>query len=126
MKSGADTGEASSGGVGGRSLHRVLKKNSWRKKSKITACIWRRWSLRAASRSKPLSSSWSSYEDTLEVLGAAIDLLDATTEGHSRLVCRSALEIAMPWAFPKRKTRPSPWALTCMTSGNFLSSTAFS
>jgi len=35
-----------------------------------------------------------SYEDTLEALGAAIDLRDAATEGHSRRVCRFALEIA--------------------------------
>jgi hypothetical protein len=34
-----------------------------------------------------------SYEDTLEALGAAIDLRDAATEGHSRRVCRFALEI---------------------------------
>ena len=35
-----------------------------------------------------------SYEDTLEALGAAIDLRDAATEGHSQRVCRFALEIA--------------------------------
>ena len=35
-----------------------------------------------------------SYEETLEALGAAIDLRDAATEGHSRRVCRFALEIA--------------------------------
>jgi putative nucleotidyltransferase with HDIG domain len=35
-----------------------------------------------------------SYEDTLEALGAAIDLRDAATEGHSWRVCRFALEIA--------------------------------
>jgi putative nucleotidyltransferase with HDIG domain len=35
-----------------------------------------------------------SYEDTLEALGAAIDLRDAATEGHSRRVCRFALEMA--------------------------------
>src|SRR6266403_4211065 len=35
-----------------------------------------------------------SYEDTLEALGAAIDLRDAATEGHSRRVCRFALEVA--------------------------------
>jgi response regulator RpfG family c-di-GMP phosphodiesterase len=35
-----------------------------------------------------------SYEDTLEALGAAIDLRDAATEGHSRRVCRFSLEIA--------------------------------
>ncbi|MBZ5540028.1 MAG: response regulator [Acidobacteriia bacterium] len=35
-----------------------------------------------------------SYEDTLGALGAAIDLRDASTEGHSRRVCRYSLEIA--------------------------------
>jgi putative nucleotidyltransferase with HDIG domain len=35
-----------------------------------------------------------SYEETLEALGAAIDLRDAATEGHSRRVCRFSLEIA--------------------------------
>jgi putative nucleotidyltransferase with HDIG domain len=35
-----------------------------------------------------------SYESTLEALGAAIDLRDAATEGHSRRVCRFSLEIA--------------------------------
>ena len=35
-----------------------------------------------------------SYEETLEALGAAIDLRDAATAGHSRRVCRFSLEIA--------------------------------
>jgi len=35
-----------------------------------------------------------SYEDTLEALGVTIDLIDAATEGHSRRVCRFALEMA--------------------------------
>jgi response regulator RpfG family c-di-GMP phosphodiesterase len=34
------------------------------------------------------------YEDTLEALGAAIDLRDSDTAGHSQRVCRYALEIA--------------------------------
>jgi putative nucleotidyltransferase with HDIG domain len=34
------------------------------------------------------------YADTLEALGAAIDLRDTTTAGHSRRVCRYSLEIA--------------------------------
>ncbi|MGB2670735.1 MAG: HD domain-containing phosphohydrolase [Candidatus Acidiferrum sp.] len=40
-----------------------------------------------------------SYEDTLQALGAAIDLRDNETAGHSRRVCRYALEIAraMGW-----------------------------
>ncbi len=41
-----------------------------------------------------------SYEDTLQSLGAAIDLRDSETAGHSRRVCRYALEIAraMGWS----------------------------
>ena len=40
-----------------------------------------------------------SYEDTLQSLGAAIDLRDNETAGHSRRVCRYSLEIAraMGW-----------------------------
>ncbi len=42
----------------------------------------------------------SSYENTLQALGAAIDLRDSETAGHSRRVCRYALEIAraMGWS----------------------------
>jgi response regulator RpfG family c-di-GMP phosphodiesterase len=36
----------------------------------------------------------STAPDTLEALGAAIDLRDGGTEGHSRRVCRFALQIA--------------------------------
>jgi response regulator RpfG family c-di-GMP phosphodiesterase len=41
-----------------------------------------------------------SYEDTLQALGAAIDLRDNDTGGHSQRVCRYALEIAraMGWS----------------------------
>jgi putative nucleotidyltransferase with HDIG domain len=41
-----------------------------------------------------------SYEDTLEALGAAIDLRDSETAGHSQRVCRYSLEIAraMGWS----------------------------
>jgi putative nucleotidyltransferase with HDIG domain len=41
-----------------------------------------------------------SYEDTLEALGAAIDLRDSETAGHSQRVCRYSLEIAraMSWS----------------------------
>lgn len=35
-----------------------------------------------------------SYEDTLQALGAAIDLRDSETGGHSQRVCRYSLEIA--------------------------------
>ncbi len=36
----------------------------------------------------------SSYEDTLQALGAAIDLRDNETAGHSQRVCRYSLEMA--------------------------------
>ena len=41
-----------------------------------------------------------SYEDTLQALGAAIDLRDNETAGHSHRVCRYSLEIArvMGWS----------------------------
>jgi putative nucleotidyltransferase with HDIG domain len=41
-----------------------------------------------------------SYEDTLRALGAAIDLRDSETEGHSQRVCRYSVEIAraMGWS----------------------------
>jgi len=41
-----------------------------------------------------------SYEDTLQALGAAIDLRDDETAGHSKRVCRYSLEIAraMGWS----------------------------
>jgi putative nucleotidyltransferase with HDIG domain len=41
-----------------------------------------------------------SYEDTLQALGAAIDLRDDETAGHSQRVCRYSLEIAraMDWS----------------------------
>src|SRR5713226_7205531 len=41
-----------------------------------------------------------SYEDTLQALGAAIDLRDDETAGHSQRVCRYSLEIAraMGWS----------------------------
>lgn len=46
-----------------------------------------------------LSRLEQSYEDTLQSLGAAIDLRDNETAGHSRRVCRYSLEIAraMGW-----------------------------
>jgi putative nucleotidyltransferase with HDIG domain len=41
-----------------------------------------------------------SYEDTLQALGAAIDLRDSETAGHSQRVCHYSLEIAraMGWS----------------------------
>jgi putative nucleotidyltransferase with HDIG domain len=56
-----------------------------------------------AERTKQLHGAlqqieWS-YEDTLQALGAAIDLRDSETAGHSQRVCRYSVEIAraMDW-----------------------------
>ena len=50
-----------------------------------------------AERTRQLERS---YEDTLQALGAAIDLRDNETAGHSQRVCRYSLEIArtMGWS----------------------------
>jgi response regulator RpfG family c-di-GMP phosphodiesterase len=47
-----------------------------------------------------------SYEDTLQALGAAIDLRDHGTAGHSQRVCRYSIEIArrMGWSDEQLKT----------------------
>ncbi len=44
-----------------------------------------------------------SYEDTLQALGAAIDLRDSETAGHSQRVCRCSLEIARAMGWPDRE-----------------------
>src|SRR5215467_10326117 len=44
-----------------------------------------------------------SYEDTLRSLGAAIDLRDSETAGHSQRVCRYSLEIARALDWPDRQ-----------------------
>ena len=46
-----------------------------------------------------------SYEDTLQALGAAIDLRDDQTGGHSRRVCRYSLEIARAMGWPDKKLK---------------------
>jgi len=44
-----------------------------------------------------------SYEDTLRALGAAIDLRDSETEGHSQRVCRYSVEIARAMGWSKQQ-----------------------
>jgi response regulator RpfG family c-di-GMP phosphodiesterase len=44
-----------------------------------------------------------SYEDTLQALGAAIDLRDNDTAGHSQRVCRYSLEIARAMGWSEEK-----------------------
>ena len=57
-----------------------------------------------AERTQQLQAAFQqierSYEDTLQALGAAIDLRDHETAGHSQRVCRYSLEIAcaMGWS----------------------------
>jgi cyclic di-GMP phosphodiesterase len=46
-----------------------------------------------------------SYEDTLQALGAAIDLRDDETAGHSRRVCRYSLEIARAMGWPDEQLK---------------------
>jgi putative nucleotidyltransferase with HDIG domain len=46
-----------------------------------------------------------SYEDTLQALGAAIDLRDDETGDHSRRVCRYSLEIARAMGWPDKKLK---------------------
>lgn len=44
-----------------------------------------------------------SYENTLQALGAAIDLRDNDTAGHSQRVCRYSLEIARAMGWPDKQ-----------------------
>ncbi len=46
-----------------------------------------------------------SYEHTLQALGAAIDLRDNETAGHSQRVCRYSLEIASAMSWPDKQSR---------------------
>ncbi len=47
----------------------------------------------------------SSYEDTLQALGAAIDLRDNETAGHSKRVCRYSIEIARAMGWSEKQLR---------------------
>jgi response regulator RpfG family c-di-GMP phosphodiesterase len=49
---------------------------------------------RTSQLNEALQKLEQSYENTLQALGAAIDLRDNETAGHSRRVCRYSLEIA--------------------------------
>lgn len=49
---------------------------------------------RTAQLDSALRSAEESYQNTLLALGAALDLRDAQTAGHSRRVCEYSLEIA--------------------------------
>jgi len=44
-----------------------------------------------------------SYEDTLRALGAAIDLRDSETAGHSQRVCRYSVEMARAMGWPNQQ-----------------------
>ena len=58
---------------------------------------------RTAQLQSALEQLESSYEDTLQSLGAAIDLRDNETAGHSRRVCRYSLEIARAMGWPDKQ-----------------------
>ena len=61
-------------------------------KSKTIASISKKWLRTAPYNSATLSSNSSeAMEDTLQALGAAIDLRDNDTAGHSQRVCRYAV-----------------------------------
>lgn len=49
-----------------------------------------------------LQQTERSYEETLQALGAAIDLRDSETAGHSQRVCRYSLEIARAMGWPEK------------------------
>jgi cyclic di-GMP phosphodiesterase len=55
---------------------------------------------RTAQLQSALQQIERSYEDTLQALGAAIDLRDNETAGHSQRVCRYTLEIARAMGWP--------------------------
>jgi len=58
---------------------------------------------RTAQLQGALKQIESSYEDTLQALGAAIDLRDDETGGHSRRVCRYSIEIARAMGWPENQ-----------------------
>lgn len=58
----------------------------------------------------------NTYDETLEALGAALDLRDTETEGHSRRVSRCCLEIAKATGWAPSNSNRSPAGLTFMTS----------
>jgi response regulator RpfG family c-di-GMP phosphodiesterase len=58
---------------------------------------------RTAQLREALSQVERSYETTLQALGAAIDLRDSGTAGHSRRVCRYSVEIAQAMGWSNRQ-----------------------
>ncbi len=77
------------------SLNRALRKKTLEKE----VAVYRlRLDEMVAERTRQIHAALEqlegSFQDTLAALGAAIDLRDASAEGHSRRVCRYSLEIA--------------------------------
>ncbi len=58
---------------------------------------------RTAQLQTALRQIEGSYEDTLEALGAAIDLRDSETAGHSQRVCGYSLAIARAMNWPEKQ-----------------------
>lgn len=60
---------------------------------------------RTAQLQDALQQIERSYEDTLQALGAAIDLRDNETAGHSQRVCHYSLQIARAMDWPEKELR---------------------
>jgi response regulator RpfG family c-di-GMP phosphodiesterase len=80
---------------------------------------------RAGQLQKALKQIEHSYEDTLQALGAAIDLRDNETAGHSQRVCRYSLEIAHAMGWTDKQLQSLAREHTFMISGSSESPTAF-
>ena len=77
------------------SLHRALqKKKLEREVQEYRLHLEEMVSERTQQLRTALRQTERSYEDTLEALGAAIDLRDSPTAGHSRRVFRYSMELA--------------------------------
>ena len=81
-----------------RSLEQELENYRQRLESMVDA--------RTAQLQAALQTIERSYEDALQALGAAIDLRDNETGGHSRRVCQYSLEIAraLSWSEPQMRS----------------------
>lgn len=60
---------------------------------------------RTRQLTRALERLGGTYEETLQALGAAIDLRDNETAGHSQRVCRYSLEIARPMCLTAEETK---------------------
>jgi putative nucleotidyltransferase with HDIG domain len=78
-----------------RNLRRALERKRVERKAPASRRPLETMALeQTAQLRSALQSAQESYENTLLALGAALDLRDGQTGGHSRRVCRYSLEIA--------------------------------